>query len=364
MHTDCEDLPDGGESDDGNPALPGQLEAESVGEEGEEGGSGRGAASETVAAFRTTISKRCMRFVDSCFAKGDLFLKRYTKRKWAEQSAAHARLQARLAAEAGVGDDGGSGGKTAAAGGTALGEAGSAAISETPAAPSAAAPSEAMPDRAAQRKRKQKPLVEAECFMAFVLPNGRIEHSSSDGVKACDLARKQRDNFVASLELMVREQQIRASVDRRVELRAEQRRAQQTSAAEGVQLGRKEKHVPLSKRLRTAVREAFQRHVAPVLGDLKVCAPVDWRQCIVEEGSTECAAGGQCKEARAALDWPNNLACVDPNRNDCDNEWKVSVLGLLKVRGHGVEIPTAPAPKRCLLSPNLYRQPTSLKLAY
>lgn len=115
-----------------------------------------------------------------------------------------------------------------------------------------------------------------------------------------------RNNLLASLQLMVREQQLRASVDQRVLRRAKQLASSKSTHA------LEEKHVAPS---------TYQQHVAPVLGDLDVCTPANWRQCIVKEGRGVCEAGSKCKEARAVLGWPDDLACVDPNTSRVGVSW-------------------------------------------
>ena len=55
---------------------------------------------------------------------------------------------------------------------------------------------------AAKAPRKRKPLIDPECSMAFVRPDGRVEYSSSAGIRNLPLVRSHRDNFVASLEFI------------------------------------------------------------------------------------------------------------------------------------------------------------------
>jgi hypothetical protein len=340
-----------GESDDDeSKGLDGSVADQT---EDDEEMSGSGAAAPP-AAFATSISKRCGGFMDKCIKRGRLFVEKYSKLKWAEQTAAHAKRRAVQSAESENSEDEDTEG---AAGSVGMGP-GSGKAATTTAAPaadgsgvtnSAECLAEGVPaatTTAAENRpwRTKLPLVEAQCLMAFVRPDGRVDCIASEGIRKHSLTGDMRQYLQASLELMVREQQLRASVGQRVMRRAKQLASSKSTHA------LEDKQVAPSTKLRAAAREAYQQHVAPTLLDLDVCAPANWRQCIVKDGRGVCKAGGKCKEARAVLGWPDDLACVDPNRVDPDGEWKKPFLQFLIDKGHDVEIPTTASPAGCFSS--------------
>ena len=64
-----------------------------------------------------------------------------------------------------------------------------------------------------------------------------------------------------------------------------------------------------------------------------------WKQCIVGPASATCTAGGRCKEAREAHDWPHDLACINPLRTSPDTEWNKKFLLWQQSLGHAVTLP-------------------------
>ena len=338
----------GASDDDGSEGLDSSAVDQT---EDDEDDSGRDAAA-PLPAYATSISKRCGGFMNKCIKRGRLFVEKYSKRKWAEQTAAHARRRARHSAESQSNEDEategegatGSAGTSSGRAATAAADAGSAGVTNSAERAAEGAPAATTTAAEKSPRRTKPPLVEAQCLMAFVRPDGRVDCIASEGIRKHSLTGDMRQYLQASLELMVREQQLRASMDQRVLRRAKQlSSSKSTHALEG-------KHVAPSTKLRAVAREAYQQHVALVLGDLDVCTPANWRQCIVKEGRGVCEAGGKCKEARAVLGWPDDLACVDPNRVDPDGSWKKRFLQFLKDKGHDVEIPTSAPPARCFSS--------------
>ena len=209
-------------------------------------------------------------------------MKRFSKEEWSRQAAAQEAKGTRGTSEPDAEVEGGDDGMSHPA----VAE----AAATCPAAPAIQdatlplgnpEPGETQADEQKRQRKRKHELVEAACFFAFVLPAGRVEFSSSIGVRDFQLARDHRDNFVAALNLMVRQRQLEASVDKRVQLRAQQ------AKAAGETLLPQDKHMPPSKRLRAAARDAYMQHVQPRLHGLAVCDPDQWKKCVIKEGSSE-----------------------------------------------------------------------------
>lgn len=122
--------------------------------------------------------------------------------------------------------------------------------------------------------------------------------------------------------------------DRRAELKARQRSGASAHALKS------SASLPPSKALRAAAKTAFCKHVQPIKGELKFCSlDADWRSCILRQGNSEratAAKGCECSDARAALKWPNDLACIDPNRISPDVAWSKKFLEYQQSLGHAV----------------------------
>lgn len=187
------------------------IEDADGGSQGASDSDGGGVAEQEGRKYSTSIGKRCKKWINVCFNRGMQFLENYSKKEWTRQTAADngPRAEGQDAAEdqaqqarADDGEANLAGGIAARSGGVQDADAaGSDAVEG--AADEIVAPTGA--GAAAKAPRKRKPLIDPECFMAFVRPDGRVEYSSSAGIRNLPLVRNHRDNFVASLELFVRQ---------------------------------------------------------------------------------------------------------------------------------------------------------------
>lgn len=313
------------------------------------------AEEEVQIVHRTSTKRRCRDFVRRCYARGTNFLKDFSKENWARQgdaqeaaSGSRGEAQAEGTDGAGLDTGRGEGDTTADLGDASAAPAPSAATapSAAPAPPAGAGETHAEArhaggPRAAKRKR-QSILSQPETFMCFVFPDGHVDYAQSKGIKEDALCRHQRDLFVAALQLKVKQEQIRQQNHPgnagSTKINGRSIRAEQGS-----------KPAPRSKQLRTAARAAFREYVGPVRdrAQASACGAETWRACVVKEGHVSCGAGGGCRKLRAELKWPDDLACVDPNRAHTDTQWCIDFLEWLKGLGFLVQIPPSAAEARC-----------------
>lgn len=284
---------------------------------------------------------RRSKFIKGCTSKAASFCERYSKSEWEAQTLAQAQARATAQTTQDVGAS-----ESAPSGAT-----------ETIAAESNATADQSADEEASQssgfsgaakKKRQRPPFVEPEVFMLFLSPDGKVDYTCSAGMEEKgSVLTRQRDLLIAAMQLKAREKQILASNDRRAELKASQKSA---ASAHALKSSAK---LPPSKALRAAARTAFVEHVQPVKGDLKFCSlDAHWRSCIIADGRPRCAAaakGCECQDARASLQWPGDLPCIDPNRISPDVAWCRSFLEFQQRLGHTVELPLPKSNARCSL---------------
>lgn len=272
--------------------------------------------------YKTTVKKRANSHVRRLKHSMTRFLTRFSRDNWAAQSST-ADASAEVTAEG---------------------------QEQLQAAPAEAVPSEQDQDPAAQSESteptaaaavgaqrltarlRKKAFVETQAFLAISMPDGRLVFYSSDGIRDNELAKHQRNLFVGSVALMAKEERIRGSNDRRAEVAARK------LVKDSMELAAT-KHLPLSKQWRQSARQAFTAHIQPVNAGLRMCGQQDWKQCVVGHDSAECAAGGLCKEARAAHGWPDDLPCLNPARVDADTDWYRKFVLWQQSLGHPVTLP-------------------------
>lgn len=276
--------------------------------------------------FKTSISKRANAALGCICASLNRLLETYTKARWAAQTlAAHARpeqtveAQGQPAAPQPALDDSNEG--------------------EHP----SAAPAETAPAAGVQQgasKARKKVLVEPHAFLLISMPDGNLKFFTSQSIKDNELARRQRDAFIGAVHLIVTEEQIRGSIDRRAELAGRKVASDRGELAAG-------RHEAPSKQWRKFAREAFTAHIHPTnrAAGLHMCPDGQhhWRLCIVRPGSAICTAGGLCSLAREAHDWPDDLQCIDPARVTPDVAWNKSFLLWQQSLGHDVTLPAEDA---------------------
>ena len=56
-------------------------------------------------------------------------------------------------------------------------------------------------------------------------------------------------------------------------------------------------------------------------------------------GSTTCTAGGKCKDACEAHDWPSYLQCINPMRVNPDTAWNKKFLFWQQGLDHALTVP-------------------------
>ena len=170
-----------------------------------------------------------------------------------------------------------------------------------------------MPQRAGQPKPK-KPrecLNNIHAVVIMGLPNGKVKTTMSEGMAAHPVCLRQVENLEAAMHCIMLEDRIKVNTHARAAARLEQMGG---SGAERETIG-----IAASKVALRESRAAFTEHIRPMMHelDLELCSDVPgsmWQSCVMEAGADACAAGGPCKHAREVLDWPEDLACVDPNR--------------------------------------------------
>ena len=266
------------------------------------------AAADPAALPRTRIARRAGGFVKRWHATADVYLERYSKRKWADDQAARAGQQ----------DKDGDG----------------------------AGPSEQL-EAVEEPPRKRRALVDAQAFACVILPSGKVKYTTSEGIEQDAFACRSRDVFLSSLQQLVRNQRLEAQ-HHPMAKRVAGRRLPTGSIA----VPAKGKKLPLSKQMRQAARAAFQEHVQPLLNQdgLQLCKATTWLSCKVDPGEESCSAGGGCRQARAALDWwPDNLPLVDPHRASLNMGIHKAMLLLLEERGCSVHIPAQTAAARSVV---------------
>lgn len=314
-----------GGSDSGSGSEETSSELDDLEEDGSEGQAEEeedSDAADPAAVPKTRIARRANGFCKRWFRAAAGFLGRYSKRKWARDTAARA----------------GTGPSDTAAG-----------------------PSEEAEGAAGQRPQRQRgqgqDLVEAEVFACILMPSGKVKYTCSAGIKQHATARHQRDAFIGSLQLMVNEQRLTALNDQRAVRMAKRKMPSGSTATPA-----KRRKLAPSKQLRKAARAAFRVHVKGVLKGqrLKMCKHQDWGRCKVEAGASACSAGGQCQQARKALGyWPDELPLVDMDRVDLTGAIHKATLELLKRQGFRVEEPTTAAPQRLA---SVYPIPACLRM--
>lgn len=282
--------------------------------------------------YKTSVRKRAKSHIRRITDSMTLFLSRFSKDSWAAQSsAAHASAEGTVEAQGQP-----AAAQPAPAESDEQDQASAAAVDPEGTVPTAAPAQDALEVVAQRpmRRLRKRALVEPHAFLAISMPDGELVYYTSQGIRDNETARHQRDIFVGAVSLIAKEERIRGSNDRRAEMAARKLVNNRMELAAG-------KHVPLSKQWRQCARQAFTAHIQPKNAGLQMCPDEQhgWKQCIVGPESTACTAGGRCRDAREAHDWPHPLACINPLRTSPDTEWNKTFLLWQQSLGHAVTLP-------------------------